>query len=142
MNKKEFAIFQYNLEMAPRFSNNDAYPITNESKWVIKRGSPWPTNYFENGSYPYVILPDGELRVAAIARPKGNIHHPELVKGREVIGAGMLTIHDLVVTKYSNESGHYRPDMDSLYYVELVLRVHNIPLATPLIKDARWAYMS
>ncbi|MDP3998595.1 MAG: hypothetical protein Q8P89_03185 [bacterium] len=144
-NKERAKTFRDLLSPASRYLNRVDYPITGENKWVVRRGFEWPGNLIKAGLYAYVLMPDGELRIAANSRPQGKIHHPELThsKGiknpKEVIGAGMMKIEEGQVTCISNESGHYCPDVDSLFYVQTALEFWGIPLKNPLQKEDKWA---
>ena len=125
------------LSCVRRYSNQLPYDPTGEPKWVIRKGQPWPVN-IADGTYPYVVLQDGELRVGAIPRPRGKIHHPELVRGEDVIAAGMICVNDRRVLRVSNESGHYRPNIECINYALIALRFWQIPLARRLIVDPVW----
>ncbi len=110
------------LSSAPIYENQLLYPITGERKWVVRKGQPWP-RCLADGNYLYVVVPDGEIRFSELPRPQSNIHHPELVKGKQVIAAGIFKMFDGKIIMINNESGHYMPDMDSVYLAKMTFKI-------------------
>lgn len=114
------------------------YPNTGEKKWVLTKGRGWPRK-LDDGAYVYVVLPDtGEVRFSEKPRPYSNIHHPELCAGEEVAGAGLFYLRQKVIVRISNESGHYAPAADSMYFVKMAFRHWGAPLAENLDTDTSW----
>lgn len=136
--KKEYRDLVGILSAAPLYNNRMPYPETLEKKWVIGNGRVWPARVIDNGLYPYVVLPNAEVRIGALPRPQGKIHHPELVGNRDVIAAGMLRITDGQVAYISNESGHYCPGGDCVNYALMALRHFRVPLVDDVKLDTTW----
>lgn len=139
--KAQFYEFQQKLSYARTYENGMVYEPTDEKRWVVGRGRPWPKLCCD-GTYPYVLLPDGELRFTDKPWPEAKMRHPELCRGGEVIGAGIFVMKNSEVVSISNESGHYAPNMDSLYYVKTAFRFWEAPLAENLVTDGRWEMFS
>lgn len=129
--------FQQSLSYARTFENTIKYEPTGEKRWVVGRGRPWPKLCCD-GTYPYVLLPDGELRFSEKPWPLARIRHPELCGGEEVIGAGIFKLKQGKIVSVSNESGHYSPDSDSLYYVKMAFGFWGAALADELVADGSW----
>lgn len=128
------------LNAAPVYSNRiKDYSQTGERRFVIRKGQPWPKTLLD-GTYPYCVLPTGEVRISENPRPRSNISHSELVAEKDVIGAGMLQLKDGKIIYVSNESGHYSPDVDSINFTLTVFRYWRIPLADNLKSDSRWSH--
>lgn len=134
--------FKDQLSYARSFSNRMNYPPSNERRVIVSRGRPWPKR-LPDGQYVYVVLPNtGEVRFSETPRPESKIHHPALCNGGDVIGAGLFMLHKTIVAELSNESGHYAPDSDSMYYVKLAFVFWGIPLSNQLNIDTRWEAFS
>ncbi len=129
--------FQQRLSYAQIFENTMAYQLTGEKRWVVGQGRPWPKLCCD-GTYPYVLLPDGELRFSDKPWPDSKMRHPELCRGEEVIWAGIFIMKDGKVISISNESGHYAPNSDSLYFVRMAFKFWEAPLSESLVTDGRW----
>ena len=113
MSIKPEVIF-YRLKSAHTYEPNELpYPDTGERRWVLNKGRGWP-RILPDGSYIYTVTPDGEVRFSEHPRPTSQMHHPELVHGKEVIAAGMMNIQHNIIVAIDNESGHYAPDEDSV----------------------------
>ncbi|KKU87031.1 MAG: hypothetical protein UY17_C0032G0007 [Candidatus Beckwithbacteria bacterium GW2011_GWC2_47_9] len=132
-----FKSFQQDLSTAITYENQMKYKVTGEKKWVVRKGMPWPIVCCE-GTYPYIVMPDGEVRFPEKPWPISKMRHPELCNGKEVIGAGIFEMRDKKIVSISNESGHYGPKSDSLYYVKLAFKYWSAPLAENLKSDGRW----
>jgi len=134
--------FLNTLSYARTFENTMPYPTSSERRILVAKGRPWPKK-LDDGKYVYVLMPNhGEIRFSELPRPKSVIHHPELANGYEVIGAGLFTIANTIVTELSNESGHYMPDAESMYYVKLAFFFWGAPLGSNLNIDTRWEAFS
>jgi len=135
--------FEDRISYARVFENTEPdYPVTDEKKWVVSKGRGWPSS-LENGDYIYVVIPwSGEIRFSWVPWPKTRMHHPELCKGEEVIGAGFFRLADEQITLLSNESGHYRPDGWSMDYVKTAFEYWQAPLADDLKVDDAWEVFS
>lgn len=131
--------FRNTMSAAPVYENRTDYQVTGEKKFTVRRGMPWPRK-LANGTYAYCVTPEGEVRFSTKPRPDSDISHPELVKGKGVIAAGMLCIAGNQVTEISCESGHYMPGADSIFYAIVALRHWGAPLDESMKQDSRWEH--
>lgn len=130
------------IGIARTYQNLFPWESTNERRWVLRIGQPWP-QIVDDGIYPYAVLPDGEFRMGSVPRGKGGlISHPELVGGREVIAAGMLRILRREIVCLSNESGHYAPDEDTTVFAKEALRYWGAPMALNCDSDEKWSILN
>jgi hypothetical protein len=133
--------FRYFMSVGRRFWSEGDYPVTGDEIRVVCKGRNWPP-VMRDGTYPYVVLPDGEVRFSRFPRPECSIHHPELCREQEVVGAGMFRVCEGEIVKISNESGHYRPDVDSLVYTKKAFGHWGAPLAENAQFDGNWVLRS
>lgn len=135
------ASFKYFMSVGRRYRSRGEYPETGDEIQVVCKGRNWPP-IMEDGVYPYVVQPNGEVRFSREPRPKCKIHHPELCQEREVVGAGMFQVHEQEITRVSNESGHYQPGIDSLIYIKKAFEHWDAPLAKNAEFDGNWVLRS
>lgn len=135
LEKKRFKTFIQTLGGIGCFDNLLGYEETCEKKWVIRKGMPWPIKVLEEGNYPFCILDNGEIYLSRRPRPYANINHPELVKGKPVVTAGILRWKDGAVDFVSNESGHYCPTVENLDGILLALRYWGVPISDKVVRS-------
>ncbi len=133
--------FEYFMSVGRKYRSSGDYPLTGDEVQVVCKGRNWPP-IMENGVYPYVVRPNGEVRFSRYPRPECKMHHPELCNEKEVVGAGMFKVYDGQITKISNESGHYQPGVDSLVYTKKAFRHWNAPLVENAEFDGNWVFTS
>ncbi|MBA3470772.1 MAG: RHS repeat-associated core domain-containing protein [Herpetosiphonaceae bacterium] len=82
--------------------------------------------------YLYVIDENGALLTA---RDKA-IHHPDLVEGKNVYGAGQMYVDpNGVILEIDNMSGHYLPDADKFFpYLKHILKSEGFTLPDDIFK--------
>ncbi len=135
--RQALAQFQKSLSTARTYENVMGFDITYEKKWVVRKGMHWPVVCCE-GTYLYVVLPDGEIRFPEKPWPESQMRHPELCNGKDVIAAGIFTIKESKIVSISNESGHYGPSSESLYYAKMAFRFWGAPFSDELKEDGHW----
>jgi hypothetical protein len=137
---KEYREFtRSTLRPATVYKNTMPTLSTSEGKWVIRRGQPWPGQELKEGTFPYAVLPDAEVRIAKLPRPLGQIDHSELVNGQDVIAAGMLKFHEGKIAYISNESGHYCPDSDCPSIAKMVFNFWGLPMIEDVVLDGSFS---
>ena len=138
--KREETQFLHELSCASVHQTEGDYEKTGGRRWVIRKGRSWPAKVIENGTYPYVVMPNGEIRLSEYPTSRSSMHHPELCRDREVIGAGMLTVREKQIVDLSNESGHYTTDANSMYFVRKAFEHWNLPLSEDIKVDTKWEF--
>ena len=136
--KMEKETFRFTLSVAPRYYPSGEYPLRGENIWVVGEGRPWP-QCVSDGEYPYIVCDQGEIRFSELAIPNTEMHHPEMCGNEPVVAAGIFKLNEGQVVCLSNESGHYRPEDDSLFYAKQAFQFWNVPLSEDLEIDNRWA---
>lgn len=96
-----------------------------------------------NGTMTYVLDKNGDIIVGKRFNPNDNSKrspHPTLIGGKdpEVQCAGMITFKSGKIFNYNNESGHYKPNSQSLPKVQAAL--DKLYKSNPLLfhKDSKW----
>jgi len=80
-----------------------------------------------NGTYTYVVNQDGEIIFGKRSNPNDSSKrapHPTLIGGKDpqVQVAGMITFKNGKIYSVDNQSGHYRPNIQSMGKVESALK--------------------
>ena len=80
-----------------------------------------------NGTYTYVMDKDGEIIFGKRSNPNDSSKrapHPTLIGGKdpEVQVAGMITFKNGKISSVDNQSGHYRPNIQSMGKVDAALQ--------------------
>lgn len=113
LNEKERAMFEATIE--------NGKIISKQSKALISTGSVV--------KYIYIITLDEQLYIA----PWGNtIWHTSFSCGKPVLGSGLLTIENGIITGISFESGHYLPSIEQGYRSLNWFQNHDVFIENPL----------
>lgn len=114
--------FRLKIESGLLLRRGDAFTTKGmESHWAsaeIKASTPLMTDWgprFEAGSAMYVMDPQGVLYAGSSKNTR--FHHSSLTSGGPVAGAGELSVAGGKLTRITNSSGHYRPDLVNMVYV-------------------------
>ena len=99
---------------------------------MVNEYMPWDPRLLMSGRYSFVIMPEGsEFRFSLIPEAGGEVpmlRHHELAKGEGVVAAGMIEVRGGKIAYFSNESGHYEPEPESLLIAYSMMKRLHIPL--------------
>lgn len=85
-----------------------------------------------SGIFIFVMNEDGELHVAdegKESKDNEKFHHSSFLGGKPVAAAGEIQFSSGTVTRISNASGHYQPDLSYMYQALLELRSQGMSLS-------------
>jgi len=119
------------------FKNPTATIIDSESSLVLLEGKK------ANGRFTYVLDENGNIIVGKRSNPNNptkRAPHPTLIGGKDpqVQVAGIITIKNGKISAVDNQSGHFRPNIQSMEKVDAALQ--KICNSTPHLfdKTSKW----
>ena len=96
-----------------------------------------------NGTYTYVMNQDGEIVFGKRSNPNDSSKrapHPTLIGGKDpqVQAAGMITLKNGKIYSVDNQSGHFRPNIQSMSKVESALQKLYESNPSLFDKNSKW----
>ena len=121
------------------FKNPTATNLEN----AAQNGSVYINGNKANGQYTYVMNQNGEIIFGKRSNPNDSSKrapHPTLIGGKdpEVQNAGMITFKNGKIFYVDNQSGHYRPNIQSMGKVESALQKLYERDPKLFHKDSKW----